>query len=89
MTMAKSYPNKLALLKAAISQIEIQGLFANLASIVERRSTFIASLIAREVHGFDSFAGLPEDGATVTRREHSSSRPCPVSVERTAARGMV
>ena len=61
MTMAKSYVDKFALLKAAVSQIEVQGLCCEFGVYRGETINFIASLIAREVHGFDSFAGLPED----------------------------
>jgi len=61
MTMAKSYPDKFALLKAAVSQIEVQGLCCEFGVYRGETVNFIASLIAREVHGFDSFASLPED----------------------------
>ena len=61
MTMAKSYVDKFALLKDAVSQIEVQGLCCEFGVYRGETINFIASLIAREVHGFDSFAGLPED----------------------------
>ena len=61
MTMAKSYVDKFALLKAAVSQIEVQGLCCEFGVYRGDTINFIASLIAREVHGFDSFSGLPED----------------------------
>jgi Macrocin-O-methyltransferase (TylF) len=61
MTMAKSYPDKFALLKAAIDQIEVQGLCCEFGVYRGETLNFIASLVPGEVHGFDSFEGLPED----------------------------
>jgi Macrocin-O-methyltransferase (TylF) len=61
MRIAKSYPDKFALLKAAVSQIEVQGLCCEFGVYGGETINFISSLIAREVHGFDSFEGLPED----------------------------
>jgi hypothetical protein len=61
MTMAKSYPDKFALLKAAIDQIDVQGLYCEFGVYRAKTINFIASLVPGEVHGFDSFEGLPED----------------------------
>ena len=61
MTMAKSYPDKFALLKAAIEQIDVQGLCCEFGVYRGETLNFIASLVPGEVHGFDSFEGLPED----------------------------
>jgi Macrocin-O-methyltransferase (TylF) len=61
MKMAKSYPDKFALLKAAISLVEIPGLCCEFGVYRGETLDFIASLVGREVHGFDSFEGLPED----------------------------
>jgi len=61
MRMAKSYPDKFALLKAAIEQIEVQGLYCEFGVYRGETINFIAPLITAEVHGFDSFEGLPED----------------------------
>jgi len=61
MTMARSYPDKFALLKAAIGQVEVSGLYCEFGVYSGRTINFIASLTPCEVHGFDSFEGLPED----------------------------
>jgi hypothetical protein len=61
MTMAKSYPDKFALLRAAVAQIEVQGLYCEFGVYRGETLNFIASLANGEVHGFDSFEGLPED----------------------------
>ena len=61
MRMAKSYPDKFALLKAAIEQTEIQGLYCEFGVYRGETLNFIASLVTVDVHGFDSFEGLPED----------------------------
>jgi macrocin-O-methyltransferase TylF-like protien len=61
MRMAKSYPDKFALLKAAIQQVEIPGLYCEFGVYRGATLNFIASLVKGEVHGFDSFEGLPED----------------------------
>jgi hypothetical protein len=61
MGMAKNYPDKFALLEDAIDQTEIQGLYCEFGVYRGETLNFIASLVAGEVHGFDSFQGLPED----------------------------
>src|ERR1700737_2571230 len=62
MRMARSYPDKFALLKAAIEQVEVTaGLFCEFGVYSGGTVKFIASLTQCEVHGFDSFEGLPED----------------------------
>ena len=61
MRMAKNYPDKFALLEDAIDQMEIRGLYCEFGVYRGETLNFIASLVAGEVHGFDSFEGLPED----------------------------
>jgi hypothetical protein len=61
MGMAKNYPDKFALLEDAIDQMEIRGLYCEFGVYRGETLNFIASLVAGEVHGFDSFEGLPED----------------------------
>ncbi len=61
MKMAKSHPDKFALLKAAIEQVKIPGLYCEFGVYRGETLNFIASLATGEVHGFDSFEGLPED----------------------------
>jgi hypothetical protein len=61
MKMAKSYPDKFSLLQAAVRQVEIAGLYCEFGVYRGETINFIASLVSGEVHGFDSFEGLPED----------------------------
>ena len=61
MRMAKNYPDKFALLEDAIDQMEIRGLYCEFGVYRGETLNFIASLVAGEVYGFDSFEGLPED----------------------------
>ena len=61
MSMAKSYPDKFSLLRAALAQVEIQGLHCEFGVYQAETINFMASLIPGEIHGFDSFKGLPED----------------------------
>ena len=61
MKMARSHPDKFALLKTAIRQIEVKGLCCEFGVYRGETINFIASLVEGEVHGFDSFEGLPED----------------------------
>jgi Macrocin-O-methyltransferase (TylF) len=64
MPMTKSYPDKFALLRAAIAQVEIAGLYCEFGVYRGETINFIASLAQAEIHGFDSFEGLPEDWRT-------------------------
>jgi hypothetical protein len=61
MKMAKSFPDKFALLKAGLSQVEVKGLYCEFGVYRGETLNFIASQVEGEVHGFDSFEGLPED----------------------------
>jgi hypothetical protein len=61
MPMAKSHPDKFALLKSAIAQIEVDGLCCEFGVYRGETLNFIASLLPGQIHGFDSFEGLPED----------------------------
>jgi hypothetical protein len=61
MKMAKNYPDKFGLLKAAMEQVEIKGLYCEFGVYRGETINFIASRVMQEVHGFDSFEGLPED----------------------------
>jgi hypothetical protein len=61
MPMAKSYLDKFALLRAALAQAEIPGLYCEFGVYQAETINFVASLIPGEIHGFDSFKGLPED----------------------------
>lgn len=59
--MARSYPDKFALLKATLAHVEVQGLFCEFGVYRGTTINFIASQTENEIHGFDSFEGLPED----------------------------
>lgn len=61
MRMAKSYPHRFALLQAAIAEVEIPGLYCEFGVYRAETLNYLASLVRAEVHGFDSFEGLPED----------------------------
>lgn len=61
MPQARSYPDRLALMGAAIENIEVSGLCCEFGVFHGETINFIASLLAGEVHGFDSFEGLPDD----------------------------
>jgi hypothetical protein len=90
MRMAKSYPDKFALLKAAIEQVEIPGLYCEFGVYRGETINFIASLVKGEVRGFDSFEGLPEDW----KQGHEEGNICLGGIasgafQREAAPGMV
>lgn len=61
MKMAKSYPDKFAQLRAILEQVNISGLYCEFGVYRGETINFIASQVTQEVHGFDSFEGLPED----------------------------
>jgi hypothetical protein len=61
MKMGKSYRDKFALLKAALEKVEFAGLYCEFGVYSGGTINFIASLTPSEVHGFDSFEGLPEN----------------------------
>jgi hypothetical protein len=61
MSMAQSYQNKFALLKDAMARVAFPGLYCEFGVYRGETINFIASLAPGEVHGFDSFQGLPED----------------------------
>jgi len=61
MPMAKSYPDRFALLRAVVGQVEVSGLCCEFGVYQGKTINFIASLLPGEIHGFDSFEGLPED----------------------------
>lgn len=63
MRMARSYPDKFALLRASIAQCDpaLRGLYCEFGVYKGETINLIASLVRGEVHGFDSFEGLPED----------------------------
>jgi hypothetical protein len=61
MPMARSYPDKFSLLEAALREVTVQGLYCEFGVFKGETINFISSKTEREVHGFDSFEGLPED----------------------------
>jgi hypothetical protein len=64
MPMARCYSDRCSLLRAAIEQIEVDGLCCEFGVYQGESINFIASLLPGEVHGFDSFEGLPENWRT-------------------------
>jgi hypothetical protein len=61
MQMSRSYPDRPSLLQIALQQVEISGLYCEFGVYQGETLNFIASKVKDEVHGFDSFEGLPED----------------------------
>jgi hypothetical protein len=61
MPMAQSYADKFGLLQASIAQVEVSGLYCECGFYRGETINFIASLVPAEIHGFDSFEGLPEN----------------------------
>jgi hypothetical protein len=63
MGLAKAYPSKYDLLAASLQEVNpaIGGLYCEFGVFEGRTINFIASKTTSEVHGFDSFEGLPED----------------------------
>ena len=63
MGYARGYASKYDLLTAALAEVNpaLAGLYCEFGVFEGRTINFIASKIDREVHGFDSFEGLPED----------------------------
>jgi hypothetical protein len=59
----RSYPDKFALLRASIERCDrgLKGLYCEFGVYKGETINFIASLVSGEVHGFDSFKGLPEN----------------------------
>jgi len=61
MPTAESYADKFGLLRASIAQVDVSGLYCECGFYRGETINFIASLVPAEIHGFDSFEGLPED----------------------------
>lgn len=63
MPLADSYSGRNDLLRASLQHVEpsMNGLYCEFGVASGATINFIASLVSREVHGFDSFEGLPED----------------------------
>lgn len=62
MGSAKPYPNRFALLDAALAQVDsnIRGLYCEFGVWRGEGINYIASKVTGLVHGFDSFEGLPQ-----------------------------
>jgi hypothetical protein len=58
-----SFPDRYALLKESIQNVDtgIKGLYCEFGVGSGRTINYIASIVTAQVHGFDSFEGLPED----------------------------
>jgi len=59
--MAKSYPNKWQLLDLAVGAVRLSGLYCEFGVFSAESINYIAAKVRGDVHGFDSFEGLPED----------------------------
>ena len=62
MTKTSSFPDKFALLEHSVKSVppELKGLYCEFGVYKGETVNFIASRTTHEVHGFDSFEGLPE-----------------------------
>lgn len=61
MMSAQNLVNRAALLDFAVAQCTIDGLVMEFGVFRGESLRFLAKRFARDVHGFDSFEGLPED----------------------------
>jgi hypothetical protein len=61
MPMALTYSDRYALLDASLKVVAIDGLYCEFGVYKGVTINFIAERTKSEVHGFDSFEGLPED----------------------------
>jgi hypothetical protein len=61
MPQVRSFPDRFALLRTSIENIRVAGLCCEFGVYRGETVNFIASLLPGEVHGFDSFDGLPDD----------------------------
>jgi Macrocin-O-methyltransferase (TylF) len=63
MGAARSLPDKFKLLEASLKEVDpsLGGLYCEFGVYKGTTINFIASVVKEEVHGFDSFEGLPED----------------------------
>jgi hypothetical protein len=59
--MARSYRNKWQLLDVAVGAVRLSGLYCEFGVFTGESINYIAAKVTGEVHGFDSFEGLPED----------------------------
>src|SRR4051812_32860656 len=56
------HPHRKALLKFAVDQVSLDGLFVEFGVYSGKTINIIAARYDGPVHGFDSFEGLPEPG---------------------------
>lgn len=61
MPMARAYTDRFDLLRAAVKEVTVAGLCCEFGVYNGESINFLASLLPQEIHGFDSFEGLPED----------------------------
>ena len=59
--MARSYRDKWQLLAVAVGAVRLRGLYCEFGVFTGESINYIAARVTEEVHGFDSFDGLPED----------------------------
>ena len=68
MADAPAFPDRFSLLEAAIRQAPSDGLVCEFGVAGGESLNFIAMRVNRQVYGFDSFDGLPEDWPGVLKR---------------------
>jgi hypothetical protein len=63
MSTAAMHPDKFSLLKASLDSVDRarKGIYCEFGVYKGATINFIASQVREEIHGFDSFEGLPED----------------------------
>jgi hypothetical protein len=59
--LACSYPDRYALLEAALKKVTIDGVYIEFGVYQGNSINYLASKTNHKIHGFDSFEGLPED----------------------------
>lgn len=70
MAGTKSFPDKFALLDAALQTMSVEGLILEFGVWRGGTINHIAGKTKRTVYGFDSFEGLPEDWFTGVPKGH-------------------
>jgi hypothetical protein len=66
------YEINFELLKAALAQVKVNGLYLKSGVASGRSINFIMQHVGQTVHGFDSFEGLPEDWTAGEGKGHST-----------------
>jgi hypothetical protein len=63
MPMAESYLDRFPLMRVSLQNVDpgMKGIYCEFGVGSGRTINFIASIVPGEIHGFDSFEGLPED----------------------------